>query len=72
MITRQLHRQMPGDNLDDDSTDQGSVDIEDDPDKEHLVSENATEQTQFIRFEDAVGREFSFPFEICRTWNVRL
>src|SRR5690606_3657841 len=24
-----------------------------------------------IRFKDAVGRKFSFPFHLCQTWNVR-
>jgi hypothetical protein len=27
---------------------------------------------QPIRFKDAVGRKFSFPWDICKTWKVRL
>jgi hypothetical protein len=23
-----------------------------------------------VKFRDAVGRKFSFPFELCRTWSV--
>jgi hypothetical protein len=25
-----------------------------------------------VRLQDATGREFSFPFELCRTWAVRI
>lgn len=29
------------------------------------------EKKQPIKFKDAVGRKFSFPFELCATWQVR-
>ena len=28
------------------------------------------EREKPIRFKDAVGRKFSFPFQLCRTWDV--
>lgn len=30
------------------------------------------EKKKPIKFKDAVGRKFSFPFELCETWTVRL
>lgn len=34
-------------------------------------SKPAPEKKKPIKFKDAVGRKFSFPFELCSTWQVR-
>lgn len=34
------------------------------------ASPNLNERKKPIKFKDAVGRKFSFPFELCCTWQV--
>ena len=35
-------------------------------------SYSSEENQKSIKFKDAVGRNFSFPFYLCKTWNVSL
>lgn len=39
---------------------------------EATASKPPPEKKKPIKFKDAVGRKFSFPFDLCSTWQVRL
>ena len=34
------------------------------------ISVRTKEKPLAIKFKDAIGRKFSFPFELCKTWKV--
>jgi hypothetical protein len=49
------------------------TDVSDKSDDEKVGSEfgkPTLEKKAPIRFEDAVGRKFNFPFHLCATWSV--
>jgi hypothetical protein len=39
---------------------------------EKVADVTEAESKATVRLQDATGREFSFPFELCQTWAVRI